>query len=134
MKILKRENYLLCLFLNIITLGLFTFYVAKKLKIYDENAWYYNKYYWILCFFCGVIPGILLFVIFYIQIGCEVCKKLKVPFDNYYGYPYFWIVSIIVPILGWTLFIVMMIYVHTWYTVYLKRGYGEKYLKKVKVT
>ena len=129
MKMLKRKNYLLCLFLNIITLGLFTFYIAKKLKIYEKDSWYSNKYYWILSFICGIIPGILMFFIFYIEIGCKVCKKLSVPLDIFYNYPYFWIVSIIIPVVGWTLFVVMTIYVHTWYVVYIKRGYGEKYIK-----
>ncbi len=128
MKILKRKNYLLCLFLNLITLGLFTFYVAKKLKVYSKDAWYSNKYYWLLSTLCGIAPGIILFMIFYIQSGCLVCKKLKVPFDKYYAYPYFWIIAIIIPIIGWTLFIIMTIYVHTWYAIYLKRGYGEKYI------
>ena len=71
-----------------------------------------------------------MFFIYYIEIGCGVCKKLGVPFDNYYMYPYIWIVSLIIPIIGWTLFIILVIYVHFWYIFYLKRGYGEKYLKK----
>ena len=128
MYILKRNNWFIVLIINILTLGLFSFYVAKKMNIYDKQAWYLNKYYWILGFLCGIFPGIIMFIIFYIEIGCEVCKKLSVPFDIIYGYPYFWIVSLIIPIIGWTLFIIMLIYVHSFYVIYLKRGNGELYL------
>lgn len=125
MNILKKKYWFLCLTLNIITLGLFTFYVAKKMKVYEKNAWYYNKYYWILGFICGIIPGIIMFVIFYIEIASLVSFNLSVPLEKYYIYPYTWIVNLIIPIFGWTIFIIMIIYVHVWYTIYLKRGYGE---------
>ena len=129
MNILKKKYWSICLILNIITLGLFTFYVGKKLHVYDKKSWYYNKLFWMLGFVCGIIPGIVMFIIFYIEVGCKVCIKLNVPFENYYSYPYIWIVTLIIPIIGWTLFIIMMIYVHFWYIFYLKRGYGEFYLK-----
>ena len=128
MKILKKKYWLFCLILDIITLGLFTFYVARKMEIYDRNAWYSNGYYWMLGFLCGIIPGIVMFIVFYIEIGCKVCEGLLVPFENIYVYPYFWIVSLIIPIFGWTIFIIMVIYVHFWYIFYLKRGNGEVYL------
>ncbi|MBR3198941.1 MAG: hypothetical protein IKG27_02890 [Bacilli bacterium] len=131
MNILKRKYWYVCLILSISTLGLYTFYVGKKLHVYDKEAWYSNKYFWILSFICGIVPGLIMFFIFYIEIGCMVCKKLSVPFDNYYIYPYIWVISLIIPIIGWTLFIILVIYVHFWYIFYLKRGYGEAYLKKV---
>ena len=129
MNILKKKYWPLCLLLNILTLGLFTFYVGKKLHIYNKNEWYSSKLFWVLGFVCGIIPGIIMFIIFYIQIGCKVCAKLSVPFEKYYSYPYIWIVTLIIPIIGWTLFIIMTIYVHFWYIFYLKRGYGESYLR-----
>ena len=125
MNIYKKENWLIILFLNILTFGLFTFYVAKKLNVYEKEAWYSNKDFWILGFLCGIIPGIVMFFIFYIKVGCLVSKKLLVPFDTLYSYPYFWIVSLIIPVIGWTLFIIMFIYVHFWYIFYLKKGNRE---------
>lgn len=127
--ILKRENWLWCLFLDVITLGLFTFYIAKVLDVYDENEWYSNISYWIIGFLFGIIPAIVMFILFFIQIGCKTSQKLSVPFDNYYTYPYIWLLLFIVPIVGWALFIVLFIYVHFWYIFYLKRGYGEEFIK-----
>ena len=129
MKYLKRENWFLCFILNILTLGMFTFYIAKKLNVYDKNAWYYNFSYWLISFLLGIIPALFLFIIFNIEICSNVCKKLSVPFEKYYSYPYIWILFLVVPIIGWSLFIVFYIYVHFWYVLYIKRGYGEKYKK-----
>lgn len=110
------------LILNILTLGLYTFYIGSKLKVYEKNAWYKKWYIWFLGFFLGIIPGMIMFLIFYIKVGCLVSGKLHVPLSHYYAYPYVWILCVIVPIIGWSLFIVLNIYVHTWYSAYLKRG------------
>lgn len=116
----KLKRPWLCLILNIITGGFFTFYIAYKLDIYDKKAWYYNWYYWVLAFFFGIIPGFIMLAVFNIYISCLVCKKLNVPGREIYMYPYPWIICLIVPFLGWTLFILLYIYVHTWYIFKMK--------------
>lgn len=113
-----KKNSLKVLLLNVITLGLYTFYIGKKLDVY-ENVWYRKWYLWFLGFILGIIPGLIMFLVFYIKIGCDVSKKLNVPFDRFYSYPYVWLLCLIVPIVGWSLFIVLNIYVHTWYCLYL---------------
>ena len=125
---LKKENYLKCLILNILTCGLFTFYIGKKLKVYDKSEWYAYYYVWFLGLLFGIYPAIFMFILFYIQIGVEVSKKIGVPLENFYAYPYVWILSLIVPFVGWSVFILLLVYVHIWYAIYLKRGYGEKYI------
>ena len=129
MKYLKRNNWIRCLILNILTFGMFSFYIAKKLKVYEKEAWYSNVSYWVISFLLGIIPALFLFIIFNIEICSKVCEKLSVPFQKYYTYPYIWILFIIVPVFGWALFIVFYLYIHFWYIIYLKRGYGEKYIK-----
>lgn len=129
MKYLKKEKWFLCFILNILTFGMFTFYIAKKLNVYDKNAWYCNFSYWIISFLLGIVPALFLFIVFNIEISSKVCKKLSVPFEKYYSYPYIWILFLVVPVIGWSLFIVLYIYVHFWYVLYIKRGYGEKYKK-----
>ena len=129
MKLLKKENWIWCLTLNILTFGLFTIYIAKKLDLLDKNAWYYCWQNWVIGFVCGIVPGIVMFFIFFIKMGCLVSQKAKVPFDLIYMYPYIWIICFIIPIIGWTLFIILFIYVHFWYIFYIKRGNLEKYLK-----
>ena len=66
--------------------------------------------------------------VFMIQMECSVAKKLNVPGEKIYNTPYTWILCMIVPIIGWTLLIVMAIYVYIWPIVMLKNGEGEKYL------
>lgn len=124
---LRKEKWFLCLILNIITLGLFTFYIGKKLNVYDKNAWYSSPVVWIISFIGGIIPFIVLLFIFYNDIGTKVSIKLSVPLEKIYSYPYIWILSLIIPIFGWAIFILLVIYVHMWYTIYLKRGNGEIY-------
>lgn len=116
-----KENYFwIYVVLNVVTLGLFTFYIAHKLDLYDKNAWYCRWYYWILGFFFGIFPGLIMFLVFSIKVGTLVSAKLKVPGENIYLPPYVWIISLIVPILGWTIFIVLYFYVHFWYLFPLK--------------
>ena len=50
MNTLKKTSWPIYLILNILTLGLFTFYIAYKLDLYDKEAWYYRWYYWVLGF------------------------------------------------------------------------------------
>ena len=120
MKTLKKENAIIYLFLNILTFGLYTFYIAYKLDLYDKDAWYSRWYYWVSSFILGIIPGLVMFLVFSIKMGCLVSEKLNVPGKEIYTLPYSWIICLIVPILGWTLFVILYIYVHIWYVFTLK--------------
>lgn len=120
MKTLKKENAVIYLILNILTFGLYTFYIAYKLDLYDKNAWYSRWYYWVLGFVLGIIPGIVMLLVFSIKMGCLVSERLNVPGKEIYILPYPWIVCLIVPILGWTLFVILYVYVHIWYVFTLK--------------
>ena len=117
---LKEKNFWIYVVLNVVTFGLFTFYIAYKLDLYDKSAWYYRWYYWVLGFLLGIFPGLIMFLVFSVQIGSLVSARLDVPGKEIYLPPYVWIVSLIVPILGWTLFIVLYFYVHFWYLFSLK--------------
>ncbi len=116
------KKKIITLMLNIVTLGLYTFYVGAKLEVYEKDAWYQKWYLWVIGFLLGIIPGIVMLLIFYIKVGCLVSEKLNVPMQKYYSYPYVWIFCFIVPILGWSIFTVLNIYVHTWYCAYLESG------------
>ena len=117
---LKEKNFWIYVVLNVVTFGLFTFYIAYKLDLYDKSAWYYRWYYWVLGFLLGIFPGLIMFLVFSVQIGSLVSAKLDVRGKEIYLPPYVWIVSLIVPILGWTLFIILYFYVHFWYLFSLK--------------
>lgn len=125
MELLDRKNWWIVLILNILTLGLFTLYIGYKLKVYDKNAWYQKWYYWALGILF-VIPFLIMFLIFEIQTAVSVSKKLNLYGMNIYGLPYTWILCVIIPVLGWILFILMYIYVNLFYVFKLKEGYGLK--------
>ncbi len=111
MKVLKKELFIYWI-LNIITLGLFTFYIAYKLNLYEKDVWYCRWYYWVLGFVLGIFPGIVMLLVFSVKIGCLVSGKMNVPGKEIYMLPYPWIICLVVPVLGWTLFILLYLYVH----------------------
>ena len=117
---LKKRYFWIYLILNVITLGLFTFYIAYKLDLYDKDAWYHRWYYWVLGFILGIFPALVMFLVFFFYMGCLVSARLKAPGEEIYLPPYVWIVSLIIPILGWTVFIILYFYVHFWYFFSLK--------------
>lgn len=128
MDLLKRENWFLCLFLNFITGGLSSFFLAIFIGCYDENAWYAKWQYWVFGGLCFIFPAIIMFFVFLIQIECSVASKLEVSGSDIYNTPYSWILCIIVPVVGWILLVVMIIYLFIWTHIKLKQGYGEKYI------
>lgn len=130
MSLLKKQNWCICLILQIITCGLFTFVLAYHLKVYNEDAWYQNWRYWFFAGLCFVAPIVVVALVFTVQITCEVAAKLNVPGKEIYNTPYSWIVCIIVPVIGWVLLIVMHIYIILWSIVMLAKGSGEKYIEE----
>lgn len=126
MDLLKKENWWLCLFLNIITFGVFYLALAKFLDCYEKDAWYTKWQYWVFGTICCIFPVFIMLVIFVIEMNCKVATKLKVPGGEIYNTPYTWILCFIIPVLGWTLLIIMNIYIFLWPIAKLARGYGEK--------
>lgn len=129
MDFLKRENWWLCLLLNLISGGIFYLVLAKFMNLYDKDAWYCNKWYWIFGTICLVFPVFIMLMIFIIEMNAKVAQALLVPGDKLYYSPYVWILLIIIPIIGWVLLIVMDIYISVWPMVSLYKGNGEKYIK-----
>lgn len=126
---LKRKYSLLWLILQLLTFNLSVFALGKLLDVYEKDGWYKKWYYWVLGVFAGIFPAIIMLLIFNIQITVKVCKKLNVPGYEIYAYPYVWIVSIIIPFIGWSIFIILIIYTRLWYIVKLFQKEGEKYIK-----
>lgn len=129
MKLLKKNNWWKNLLLTVACQGLYPLYLAHLLKVYDEDRWYQNWRYWFFAAICFVFPIAVVFLVFLIQITCEVAAKLKVPGSNIYNTPYSWVLCIIVPIIGWALLIVMYLYITIWSVVMLARGIGEEYIE-----
>lgn len=115
MNLPKKE--IIYLILTILTGGIFTLYIAYQLNLYDEDAWYSDYKKWMLGVFLFIIPILPMFIIFVIQINCKVAAHLNVPGSEIYNLPYSWILCVIVPVIGWSLFLVMYIYVVIWSNV-----------------
>lgn len=129
MSFLKKKNWWQYLLANIITQGLFVVVIAYYLNIFKEDKWYRNLTYWILGGVCLLMPALVMLLVFLIQITCETAAKLNVPGKEIYNTPYSWILCVIIPVVGWALFIVMYIYISIWSIVMLAKGEGEKYIK-----
>ncbi len=129
MSLLKRENWFVNLLLLLMTQGFYGFALAHFLKQYKKDAWYHDYRYWVAAVLCFFFPVLLLGIIFMVQMLSSVAVKLNVPGKEIYGYPYAWILCLIVPIVGWTLLIVMWIYILVWTSVSLAHGEGEAYIE-----
>lgn len=129
MDLLKRENWWLCLILNILTGGIFYIILAKMMNLFDKDAWYMNKWYWIFGTLCLIFPVFIMLIVFMIQMNAKVAANLGLSGSNIYNTPYTWILFIIIPVIGWVLNIVMYLYIYFMPHYNLAKGNGEKFIK-----
>lgn len=127
MNLLKKENWFVCLLLNFITQGFFTFVLAYFMDIYEKDAWYKKWQYWVFGTLCLIFPAFIMLLVFEIQILVKVSSKLDVPGKEIYDNTYSWILCLIVPIIGWIMIIVMLLYLEIFMIIALYKGNGEKY-------
>ena len=129
MKLLKQEKWWVWLLLFIFAQTSSTLVLGALLDVYDKDAWYAKWKNWLIGFLCLVIPALIMAVIFYIQISVKTASKLNVPGSELYLSPYVWLLFLIVPLIGWSMFIVLITYIQIWNIVMLYRGAGNKYAK-----
>lgn len=129
MKILKQENWWIWLLLSLFSSGSSNIVLGVLLDVFDKKAWYANKKYWILGLICFIFPAVIMAFIFILQITCETAFKLNVKGSEYYLSPYVWLLLLIIPVIGWVLLSVMIIYLEIWILVALYKGMGDKYAK-----
>lgn len=129
MKILKQENWWVWLLLTLFSSGSSNLVLGALLDVYDKNAWYAKKKYWIIGLLCLFFPFTIMMMVLYLQITCQSAAKLGVKGSEYYLSPYVWLLLLIVPIIGWTLLIVLIIYLEIWTLVALYNGAGNKFAK-----
>ena len=129
MSIIKQKNWFISLIFMITVPYLYILLLAYMLDLYDENAWYSKWQYWALGSICLIFPALIMFVIFELQMLVKIAHKLSVPGDEIYNTPYSWIICLIVPVIGWILLSVMIIYLCIWIAIMIKEGKSEKYAK-----
>lgn len=130
MEIIKKENWWIWVLLLLFSNGTSNIVLGALLNVYDKKAWYAKPKNWIIGFLCFVFPFFIMIGVFEIQIMCQVNAKLNTPGSEIYLSPYIWLSLIIVPIIGWILLIVLILYLSIWPIVMLKRGNGEEYIKR----
>lgn len=152
MKILKRENWWFWLFLQIVSQGSSLFVLGALLDIYDKKAWYAKWKNWFIPFVIWLVicmimiisgkvhinissiistilmPTMIMYFILDVQVMSQVAAKLNVPGKELYLSSYIWLICLIIPIIGWIMLIVMLVYLEVWPLVMLYRGEGEKYI------
>lgn len=126
MNLLKRNNWFIVMLLNIITFGFFNFILASFMKLYDKDAWYFKWPYWVFGGITLILPAIIMLIVFNIQMTCKIALKLGISGHKIYNVPYSWVLFIIIPILGWTMLIIMYLYIEIMIIVKLFQGYAEK--------
>ena len=124
MNILKKENYWIWILLFFFSGGCSNVVLGALLDVFDKNAWYAKPKNWILGFVCLIIPFFVMMLVFYIEILSKTNAKLKTPGKEIYLSPYIWILYLIVPIIGWIIFLVQIIYLSIWPIVMIYKGNG----------
>lgn len=127
MSLLKKENAWCYVLITLLSCGVFTFALASDMHLYEEDAWYKKWYTWFLGVLFLIFPAIIMLIVLNIKMQIEICKKLGVKGEKYYGYPYLWILCLIVPILGWSCFLVMLFHIYFYPAVMISQGFGEQY-------
>lgn len=121
----KRKHAIIWFLLSIVTLNISILFLGKKLKVYNKGAWYTKWYYWVLGVAFLFLPALIMLAIFIIQTNVKICAKLGVAGKEIYTLPYIWIGSLIIPIIGWTLFLILLTYMYVMYILSLFWGKGE---------
>ena len=122
---LKKENCFIYFINMIYTFCGYIIIPASQLNLFQKDKWYSNYKYWLFGSLALFLPVIIMLVVLVIKMTVEVALKLKVDGSDIYGNPYIWIGLLIVPVIGWVLFLVMYIYLHFYIIVNIKKGVLE---------
>lgn len=127
MKLLRKENWWVWLLLLLFSSGASPIVLAAMLDLLKKDAWYAKWYYWVIGLVL-VLPFIVMIYVLYIELTSKTASKLNVKGSEYYLSPYIWIIMIIIPFIGWIVFIVLYLYLNIAILINLKNGKGEKYI------
>lgn len=129
MSILKKENWWIWLILYLVSSGVSMFVLGALLGVFKKDAWYANWRYWLIGFLALFLPFYIMLMVFMVQILTLTAAKLNVSGSEIYLSPYIWIMCLIVPIIGWMMIPIMLIYLQIMILVALYNGEAEQYIK-----
>ena len=101
--------------------------LAAMLDLLKKDAWYAKWYYWVIGLVL-IIPFPIMIYVLYIELTSKTASKLNVKGSEYYLSPYIWIIMIIIPFIGWIVFVGLYLYLNIAILMNLKNGKGEKYI------
>lgn len=127
MKLLKKENWWIWLLLFLFSDATSTIVLGALLNVFEKDAWYSKWKSWLIGAIL-ILPIMIMVVAFNIEITSKTAAKLNVKGSELYLSPYIWIILIIIPFLGWILFVLFILYLNISILVKLYNGEGEKYI------
>lgn len=127
MNILKKENWWIWLLLFLFSGGASTIVLGALLNLYNKNEWYAKLKFWITGLIL-IIPFSIMVTVFNLEITSKTAAKLEVKGSEYYLSPYIWIILLIIPIIGWILFVLLILYLNINILINLYKGKAEKYI------
>ncbi|MBR2833955.1 MAG: hypothetical protein IKE75_06025 [Bacilli bacterium] len=104
---------------SVLTFNISILFLGGKLGLYKDDGWYKKWYYWVLGALFGVLPALIMLFIFIVQTNVKVCDFFDVGGSEIYTLPYVWIGLLLIPFIGWTLFIVLLLYIYVMYIINL---------------
>lgn len=105
----KKENKNLLALLVFLNPFISTTLINLNLDILDKNEWYYNKNVYIFAIL-SIIGIPILMSILSIQMLVILAQHLNIKGINLYTSAYLWILSIIIPFIGWAYLTIMPLY------------------------
>lgn len=128
MDLLKKENWWVWLLLTLFFSGSNQIILGVLLNLIDKKAWYTKWYVWAIGLLL-IFPICIMIYVFLIDMTSKAAAKLNIKGKEYYLSPYIWIILIIIPIIGWIVFIILYLYLNIAIIVKLYKGEGEKYIR-----
>lgn len=128
MYLLKKENWWVWLLLTLFSGGSGNVALGALLNVFDKKSWYAKRKNWLIGLACLIFPFFIMILVFSIQILCQANAKLNTPGKEIYLSPYIWLFYLIIPFIGWAIFLIQLVYLTIWPVVMLHKGNGEKYI------
>ena len=125
----KKEYWWLWLILFLFSGGTISIVLADNLNLLDKDAWYMKSKYWIIGAICFFFPLGIMGLVFTIEMTCKIAAKLGVSGKELYLSPYIWLMLLIIPILGWILFMALTLYLYIRILISIYQGKLERLSK-----
>ena len=122
MGLLKKENWVIDLLLMIFSFGAYILMPSYQLDLFEQDKWYSNSKYWLAGILLFCFPAIIMLVILVVQMTVKIAKKMNIGGKSIYDNVYIWIALLITPVIGWSLLIVMYLYLHIFIILNIKSG------------